>query len=663
MSKKIFTLLFFSVFVNILFLYSSDAPLCPQVANYTMNIRLDTEKNLITGEEILSWTNKTEFPAEELWFHLYWNAFKNNRSTFFLEALREGYKIPQFKKEDWGYCKILSMKVMKTHQFKEADLSTLIQFRQPDDDNIYDQTVCSVKLPQPVQPQETILLEIQFEAKVPKPVSRTGVYKDYYFIGQWFPKLGVFQGDSWNCHQFHLHSEFFAHYGTYDVRLTLPSPFIVGATGELISSTFNGDGTTTYHFNQHSVHDFAWTASPRFLKFTENYPLSKEKNVEITLLLQPYHRHLKDRYLTAVKNALKYCSQWFGEYPYNTVTCVDPAYNSSSGGMEYPTLFTGGAFFISPQGSQRPEGVTIHELGHGYFYGLVGSNEFENPWMDEGFTSFLDTEIYYAAYGPPSFTKNYFGFPVVFPSIKIPIEAQGISRHRRTADMDIIQRFAWKFMSSESYGANSYSKAELLIRSLKRFFGEETFHQMIKTYSTRWWFKHPAPEDFYAVVNEFAGSDLSDLLDQIIYGSGTLDYSVESIKNLSLPPVDGYFNENHEEKIEAGESKNGKIYHSEVLVRRLGQVKVPVEVEINFEDGTTIKEEWDGRYRWKKFNYSRPVKVSSAYVDPEFIWVLDINRTNNSLKTDKNRLAPFKWTIKWLLWLQHALETATFLSS
>ncbi|MFW6160833.1 MAG: M1 family metallopeptidase [Acidobacteriota bacterium] len=663
MLKKLFAVLIFSGFFLILFLYSSEEPLCPQVANYTMYIHLDIEKNLITGNEILAWTNTTSSPAEELWFHLYWNAFQNNRSTFFLEALQEGYEIPRFKKEDWGYCRVKSIKILEKAPFKEADLTSLIYFRQPDDDNQFDQTVFSVKLTRPVQPQETIVLEIEFEAKVPEPVSRSGVYKDYYFIGQWFPKIGVFQGDAWNCHQYHLYSEFFSDYGTYDVRITLPSPFIVGATGELLSSTFNGDGTTTHHFYQHSVHDFAWTASPRFLKFTEMYPLSPGKKVEITLLLQPYHKHLKERYLTAVKNALKYCSRWLGEYPYTTVTCVDPAYNSRSGGMEYPTIFTGGAFFISPQGSQRPEGVTIHEFAHGYFYGLIGSNEFENPWMDEGFTSFLDTEIYYAAYGPPLFTKNYFGFPVVFRNIEIPIEAQGISRHRKTADMDILQRFAWKFMSGKSYSANSYSKAELLLRSLKRFLGEETFNQMLKAYSTRWWFKHPRPEDFYSVVNEFAERDLSDLLDQFVYGSGILDYSVESIRNTTLPTPEGYFNKSFKGQDDTGDKENQNIFHSEVLVRRLGQVKVPVEVEINFDDGTTAREEWDGQYRWKKFSYSGPVKVSSAVVDPESIWVLDINRTNNSLKTDKNRSAPFKWAVKWLLWLQHALETATLLGS
>ncbi|RLE02549.1 MAG: hypothetical protein DRJ11_06835 [Candidatus Aminicenantes bacterium] len=660
---------FISLGVILIFLISwpllaqeKDKVFCPQVANYNMDIVLNPEKNIIEGQEILTWTNSTNQPTSELWFHLYWNAFQNNRSTYLQEAQREGRRlVANFKEEDWGYCRVESLAVLPAGNFTAVDLTNQMTFRQPDDNNPFDQTVFSVALPRPVNPGETIKLEIKFKAKVPRPISRTGVWKDYYFIAQWFPKIGVFENEGWNCHQYHAHSEYYADYGTYDVKITLPTAYIVGATGELVSSQVNGDGTTTHHFHQHSVHDFAWTASPRFLVFKEKFRHTSGKETEITLLLQPYHRRLKERYLLAVKNALKYCSQWFGEYPYSTVTCVDPAYNSKSGGMEYPTLFTAGAYFLDPPGSQRPEGVTIHEFGHGYFYGLVGTNEFEHPWMDEGFTSFLDTEVYYAAYGPPYFTRRYFGFPVLFPQIKIPVEAEGISRHRQTARMDIMQRFAWQFMSGTSYGANSYAKAELMLRSLKRFMGEEKFWEMMKTYSTRHWFKHPRPADFLQVVEKFAGSQTVDILRQLIYQEGALDYALSSIKNHHLPPPRGLFDQNKQALAEKQYSQNN--YLVEILVRRLGEIKVPVKVMIEFADGTTITENWSGRELWHKFVYQRPSPAVKAAVDPEFIWLLDINRRNNSLTT---RPTPWSWlklTSRWLFWLQHSLEILRFLGS
>lgn len=332
-------------------------------------------------------------------------------------------------KQDWGYCRVDSIKVIGDENFPQTDLMPSMEFHRPDDDNVHDQTVFSVRLPKPVEPGQTIRLE----------------------------------------------------------------------------KTENSDGTATHRFFQQSVHDFAWTASPHFLKYVEAYEFTPGKSTEVTLLLQPYHRNLKDRYMNAVKNALKYCSLWYGDYPYTTITCVDAAYNSRSGGMEYPALFTGGTYFLSLEGTGRPEGITIHEFSHGYFYRLVAKNEFEDAWMDEGFASFLDSEVYEAAYGETLFSRSYFGIPFVFKEVRIPIESSGISRHRQTYDMDIMQNFTWHFMNSSSYGANSYAKAELMLRTLKRFMGKELFADMIKAYSMRHWFKHPRPRDFYRTVSEFAG--------------------------------------------------------------------------------------------------------------------------------------------------------------
>ncbi len=621
-----------------------------------MEVKLNTETHTIKSSEILSWTNDTRFPANELKFHLYWNAFQNNMSTYLTEAARRGRRISGFSKEDWGHCRVESIKIVQNPYFDDFDLMPFMEFQSPDDENLYDQTVFSVTLPQELEPGQTILISIEFESKVPRPISRTGVYKDYYFISQWFPKIGVFEDGRWNCHQYHSSSEYYADYGTYDIKITLPSSFIVGGTGEHQEIIDNRDGTTTHHFHQHSVHDFAWTASPRFLEYKENFEFAPGKITEITLLLQPQHRKLKDRYMNAVKNAIKYCSLFYGDYPYTTSTCVDPAYNSRSGGMEYPTFFTGGAYFLTRKRMSSPEGVTIHEFGHGYFYGLVGSNEFENAWMDEGFTSFLDSEIYHTAYGNPLYSRSFFGIPFTFRNVEIPIESSGISSHRQTYNMDEMQRFAWEFLEGGSYGANSYSKAELMLRTLKRFMGKDLFSRMIKSYSQRFWFKHPRPQDFYAVVSEYAGQDMSWFLDQFIYGAEKLDYAIGTISSQKTRQPEGWFDGEYIKR----QIKDNR-YQSEVIVRRLGEVKLPVDVLVVFEDGEEIREAWDGRYRWKKFTFQKPSRIRKAVVDPEFKLVLDINRTNNSMVRKPDKLAPFKWVSHWITWLQHALEFFTLL--
>ena len=656
MNKKIGIYTLLMILCTSFSLFAADIPFCKQIANYSMEILLDTQQQLIFGEEQITWTNETAYTTDEIWFHLYWNAFQNNQSTYLLESSRGRSRTAAFNKDDWGYCLIEKIDLIEGENLEEIDLKPNMEFRSPDDGNPFDRTVFMVTLPRDVNPGQSITIRIFFQSKIPRPISRTGVYRENYFIAQWFPKIGVFQEGQWNCHQYHASSEYFADYGTYDVHITVPSSYVIGATGEHRALAANEDGTTTHHFYQHSVHDFAWTASPRLLEFKEDYEFAAGKSTEITLLLQPEHKKVKDRYMNAVKNAIKYASLFYGDYPYTTATCVDPGYNSRSGGMEYPTFFTGGTYFLTRKGVPRPEGVTIHEFGHGYFYGLVGNNEFENAWMDEGFTSFLDTEVYYAAYGEPVFSKTYFGIPVAFKSIKIPIESDGISRHRQTYNMDQLQRYAWEYMEGGSYGANAYSKAELMLRTLKRFMGKDLFATMIMDYSMRWWFKHPEPIDFYNIVSEFAGEDMSWFLDQFVYGSEKLDYSIGRISNNIPHKQKGWFDGEFNEAKPSGAENN---FESEVLVRRLGEIKLPVEVEIVFKDGETILENWDGLYRWKTFKYSRPSPIVKAVVDPEFKLVLDINRTNNSRMIKSNRWASLKSVSAWLLWLQHLLELLT----
>ena len=627
----------------------------PQTANYTMDVRLDVKHRTISGREVLMWTNTSPDSLTSLWFHLYWNAFANSGTTFMTEAGLSGPDpAGNFRKEDWGWIRVDSIKILKDPALEGFDLTPSLKFEQPDDRNPLDRTVASVGLPRPLAPGETIVLEIRWEGRVPKPVSRTGVINDYYFIGQWFPKIGVYQDGGWNCHQYHRESEFFADYGTYDVTLTLPASFVVGATGRRTALTRNADGTATHRYVQDGVHDFAWTASPRFLEYRQRFEFAPGRTTEVNLLLQPEHRRLKDRYLKAVMSGLKLAAPLLGDYPYDTITCVDPAYRSHSGGMEYPTLFTAGAHFLDPEGSGNPEAVTIHEFGHSYFYGLLGSNEFEHPWLDEGFATFFESKVSNLAYGPWTYTRTYFGIPVLFRGVRIPLEASGISEVRRSAVRDVLQRRAWEFQDGTSYGANSYQKGEVMLRTLERLLGEKAFAALLRDYSLGRWFTHPRPEDFYAVVSRHAGRDLSPLLDQFLHGSGVCDYALSRIDSRRLRTVRGFVGENYRNDWNAGRAEAA--FESEVLVERRGEIRLPVDVWVKFEDGRTVRETWDGEYLWKRFRYEGPSQVVQAVVDPGFKLVADINRTNNSLSRKPNRLAPWKWTVEWLGWLQHALE-------
>ena len=259
--------------------------------------------------------------------------------------------------------------------------------------------------------------------------------RDYFLVGQWFPKIGVYEpagvrqraAGGWNCHAFHANTEFYADFGNFDVSMTVPSRFVVGATGKRIGETRAGD-RTTYRYVQNDVHDFAWTADPRFLvtEFTfepgRDVPkgwsalAAKElgmteaeialKPIAVRLLLQKGHERGRERYIASIKNGISYYGLWYGAYPYGTLTVVDPPDDGEgSGGMEYPTFITGGganAFLTRwpMSGVLGIEIVTIHEFGHQYWYGMVGSNEFEESWLDEGLNDDSEARSMTLAYGP-----------------------------------------------------------------------------------------------------------------------------------------------------------------------------------------------------------------------------------------------------------------------
>ena len=283
-------------------------PLSPRNANYTIEVRLDPEKKLLTGKVVLEWRNLTLRAARELPFHLYWNGWRNNQSTWMRESsLRPGRVPRKIRDEDWSYIKVNSMRVLPQFPFREVDLTGSLRFESPDDGNPEDRTVLVAPLTQRwVFPGETIRVEIEFEAKVPRTFARTGFLGNYFFLAHWFPKLGVFQPDgTWNNHQYHSNTEYFSDYGVYDVSLTVPSGWVVGATGKETSQIDNGDDTATHRYQQADVHDFAWTTSPDFLEETRIFNHPGLQQVEMRFLYQSEHRGQVDRHCRATDTALR----------------------------------------------------------------------------------------------------------------------------------------------------------------------------------------------------------------------------------------------------------------------------------------------------------------------------------------------------------------------
>lgn len=637
-------------------------------ANYEIDARLDPGTKIITGSEILTWTNVTEHPAPDLRFHLYYNAWRNSESSWLASVRYQSMDLSTRRDDEWAYSDVKSVALLPGRDDEGDPVALPIEFIQPDDGNENDRTVMRVVLPRPVEPGATIRVAIEWDAKVPRTFARTGAIGDYFFLAQWFPKIGVFESDgTWNCHQF-MQTEFYADFGVYDVRMTVPTGWVLGATGKEQSVTDNGDGTSTHSYYQEDVHDFTWVTTPRFLVHEQRFEEPNLPPVDMRLLLMPDHADMAERYFAATSAALKYYGTWWGAYPYDHITVVDPAYQSGTGGMEYPTFFTGGTRWLSPPWTGSPEGVTIHEAGHQFWYAIVANNEFEDAWMDEGFNTYSTTRTSEAAYAPGILARRYFnGFiPIAFPSVPSASRTAGadaFAGFQSDLKRDPMARGSWEH-GPGSYRLNSYGKPGMMLRTLENYLGWETFQEVMSTFFERYKFRHPKPEDFFAVVHEVSGQDMTWFFEQAYGGSNVFDYAVESVDSWPVSRPTGYVDSDSGLVFDPGEeADDAEMYRSTVIVRRWGESFFPVSVEVTFADGQTIGEEWNGQARWARFDYSHPARVATVAVDPERVLTLDIDSTNNTWTSEPAaRPAARKWAAKWMIWVQSLLEFFAFFS-
>jgi len=726
-----------------LFLLMSAAALPPAhakfipdpIVRYKIEARLDVKAKTVKGHEIIMWRNHTADSIPDLQFHTYLNAFKNNLSTFMREGGASSRRVSfRASPESWGYEQMESIKV------NGQELTSKMRYIQPDDGNPDDQTVLQVPLPQPIGPQRSVTIEIQWRSKMPRVFARTGFHNNFFLVAQWFPKPGVYEAKGerhraqggWNCHQFHTSTEFFADYGTFDVDLTLPSNFELGATGAERSRKDNGDGTTTYNHYQEDVHDFAWTAEPksdamqvvRMFKADEQVSPAeiaewsqktgtrpedvRLQDVKVTLFIQREHGSQIDRHFRAIFNAIKWFGLFYGKYPYDVLTVVDPPpfAGAGAGGMEYPTFITAGTSFWPAARALSPEGVIVHEFGHQFWYGLVGNNEFEEAWLDEGFNSYSTGKVLDRAYGPDYGYERLFGVPIpARPWLNIPVPRypwnglgniaigpywewvpiyEDVGRSRSywdNAQSDAMERYAWQTLNRASYGDQAYSKPELTLLTLEGLLGD-VWPRVIRTYHQRWRFKHPDAINFIDTVKEVSGRDMKWFFEQTVYGTSVLNYSV-SFTTGKQRARRGFFDQEGGPKFNRGPKKEEEDndeqgpYESEVLVRRLGEMRFPVSVLVKFADGSSVRESWglhsnappqaasaisDDQYRWVKFKYFNRPKIVSAQVDPDFIWELEVPRSDDSYLRDPVTLAADKWYLRWVVWIQNVTMAFSFFS-
>lgn len=641
--------------------YSQAPPLSPRTANYDIQLRLDTAEKKIHGRQLLHWSNPSADTVRELQYHLYLNAFRNTQSTFMKEAGGFGFMIDALKENcGWSWVEVKGIRDEYGN-----DLSRQAEYIAPDDGNADDRTVLRVPLARPVLPGAAIRVELEWVTKIPRAAIRTGYNRDYYFMAQWFPKVGVYEPagtrfaekGQWNCHQYHAEGEYYSDFGVYQVYITVPAGFTVGASG-VLQGIEEQEGMKTWRFRAEDVIDFTWAASPHFRELKESY-----KGIGLRLLAYPYHEHLAERYFKVVKYAIDFCTSRFGDYPYTHLTIIDPPFHGMfSSAMEYPTLISTANLCFLPRGVKTSELLLVHEFIHQYFMQMVASNEQEEPWLDEGITNYYEARIMDELFGRQSSTMECMG--IGFGNMESNRGAFFGMENPRIADY---RRFSWQFPEGSSHPI-SYSKTTLWLRTLEGLLGTETLDEAMRAYFQRWKFRHPCGQDFIDVVNEVVrqkhgarfGENMNWFFDQVLYSTELCDYAVASISNTPLLSSAGIF-EDTEDCLRPGAAEE-PLFRSKVVVHRLEGLYFPVEVRITFEDGKAITEHWDGRGRSREFLFEGMGKIISAEVDPERKIYLDKNFINNSLALQRQKAGIRNYAFKFLFWMQNAMQSLCMLA-
>ncbi|HEU4733644.1 MAG TPA: M1 family metallopeptidase [Kofleriaceae bacterium] len=593
------------------------APRSARNANYKIEARLDPVRHQIVASETLTWTNPGQSSVDMLPFHLYLNAFKNDQSLF-MRSSRGVMRGAQASETGWGYLQIESVHVAG------ADLTARLR---PPQGAGADETVAELPLDQPVEPGATIEVSFKFTAQLPEVFARTGYKGEFHMVGQWFPKIGVRVGppgaERWECQPFHAHNEFFADFGTYDVALTVPNTHTVAATGVLTNAVDAGRGMRTLTYHAEDVHDFAWMADPYMEVMSGQAKLVDEGTVEVRVYYRPEQRDFARRHLDAATGTIEKFSAKFVPYPWPIMSVIDPPVDAAAGagGMEYPTLVTtaGDSVFSRP-GIRLPEYVTIHEVGHNWFQGILASNEPEEAWLDEGVNEWADVQVMAELYNPRASGIDWMGRQAEMGALRRSLDG-GTGENPSP-----IATAAYAFVDTQAYGEETYAGTMRALETLERTVGSQRFAAAMKTYAKAFAFHHPTGRDLYATLEAELGQDLTWFFGPVFHEVGGLQLKLRHAGCVAAHPPRGVFGDGSAKRtVTEVEAPDSGSWSCDVVVQNTGRLHVPVEIELRFADGSSKRLAWDdrGTGNWERFTVERSSRLVEVWLDPEGKIALD----------------------------------------
>ena len=589
------------------------APPAPEpIASYTLEARLDAESHRISASGTIRFKNPSARPTHELYFHLYLNAF-SNQETLFLRGRggRSGTLL--------GPAGSVEISRLTSPAFGSDNLWENAAAHSPDDTK--DRTDIRVPLPRPLEGGEEVIFEIEFQAQLPGIVERTGYHGDFHLIAQWFPKLAKREVDgTWAHFPFHPFSEFYADFGDYDVTMDVPAEMVVGSTGTQVELPSSEVGRRRIRARAAHVHDFAWTAWAGFV--AEERQLGR---VKTTLLMPPHLPRTREITWRTIESGLEHFGDAYGEYPYAQLTVVHPPASAArAGGMEYPQFITtGGTDYLPLVGIRAVELLTIHELGHQWFQGVIATNEYEAPFLDEGINSFAEWRYLAETYGEKSLVN--------WPWLNVSRETGGRYASLQGGRNQPPGLKAAEFSSFGVLANRVYARTPLCLESLGRVFGPQNLHAALRRYSVENRFKHPRSEEFFSAIEQEMGIRARDQLELMLLQNAGIDLALGEVEvNQKLST-----------------SNRGS-----VMIHRAGSLELPFEVELTFANGDRQLRRLHGDKRTWRLAFEHDSELVGVHIDPERKLLVDDDLLNNSWtrETLGARAFQFHTAISWATW-------------
>jgi hypothetical protein len=598
------------------FLKAASQDYFQQEVNYKIHVALNDRKHELNGSESVEYINNSPDTLRFLYFHLWPNAYSNNNTALARQVFSMKGKAKLFNDEELkGYIDSLDFK---------AD-SNQVQWDllqgSPD--------ICRIILNEPLNPGDTVRITTPFHVKIPKGVtSRLGHIGESYQISQWYPKPAVYDRSGWHQMPYLDQAEFYSEFGRFNVSITLPANYIVGASGNLQNEEekrfldkMASDSTSrkaiyyrdsdfppsskemkTLTYTENNIHDFAWFADKRFHVLKGSIHLrGSEREVTTWAMFTNKEAYLWRNAISYVNSAVVYFSKCIGDYPYDVFTAVQSPLNSGAG-MEYPGLtvigLAGDPYLLDQ--------VIAHEICHSWFYSAIGSDERRFPFMDESIASAYESRYLDEKY--PGKKLWELGFRNIklakfFKIDEIPAqrtqELEWLVPARQNLELPI--DLAATDYNFDNYGSIIYYKAAQGFNYLRAYLGDSLFDDIMHDYYKKWKNKHPQPEDLRTVFESNTTKDLAWFFDDFLGTTKRLDYKIVRSENKRL------------------------------LIKNSGELNGPISITGTIGDSIGSVQ-WEDGFNGKKWIDVPWTDNSEIIIDPDHV-MPELFRLNNNIRT------------------------------